>query len=178
LREAIRALAAAQPEAGIVHVNVAARDLGEDAFVHDVAALLHEYRVSPALLALEITETSLIKSGERAERTIASLRERGVRVWLDDFGVEYSSLRYLHRLSVDGLKIDRSFVGGTNGELAAPAIVRMILELANSLGLDVIAEGIETAAQRDALCELGCLRGQGYLFAAMAKQPAASVSLA
>ena len=178
LREAIRALAAAQPEAGIVHVNVAARDLGEDAFVHDVAALLHEYRVSPALLALEITETSLIKSGERAERTIASLRERGVRVWLDDFGVEYSSLRYLHRLTVDGLKIDRSFVGGTNGELAAPAIVRMLLELANSLGLDVIAEGIETAAQRDALCELGCLRGQGYLFAAMAKQPAASVSLA
>jgi EAL domain len=120
--------------------------------------------VAPASLAVEVVEGSLIRSGDRAERMLRRLRSMGVKIWIDDFGVEYSSLRYLHRLPIDGLKIDRAFVGGADGNLASPAIVRLIIELARSLELGVVAEGIETERQREALIALGCLHGQGYLF--------------
>jgi len=92
------------------------------------------------------------------------LRAMGVKIWIDDFGVEYSSLRYLHRLPIDGVKIDRTFVGGSDGSLASPTIVRPIVELARSLELDVVAEGVETVVQRKELVALGCRYGQGYLF--------------
>jgi EAL domain-containing protein (putative c-di-GMP-specific phosphodiesterase class I) len=111
----------------------------------------------------------LIRSGDRAETMLRRLRAMGAKIWIDDFGVEYSSLRYLHRLPIDGVKIDRTFVGGPDGSLAAPSIVRLIIELARSLELGVVAEGVETERQRDALLELGCQHGQGYLYSTSAR---------
>jgi diguanylate cyclase (GGDEF)-like protein len=156
---------AGDASAGLVHVNLAVQDLAEATLMRTVATLLERNGLTPNLLAIEITEGSLVRSGGRAEATLKHLRRLGVRIWIDDFGVEYSSLRYLDRLPVDGVKIDRSFIGGADGKLASPVIVKTIVELAKSFDLEVIAEGIETREQRDALVELGCTYGQGYLYA-------------
>jgi diguanylate cyclase (GGDEF)-like protein len=149
---------------GILHVNVSVRELLEVDLDTFVESILARYGVNPASLAIEVIEGSLIRSGDRAEQMLRRLRALGFKIWIDDFGVEYSSLRYLHRLPIDGVKIDRTFVGGADGGLASPAIVRLIIELAGSLELGVVAEGIETARQRDELLALGCVLGQGYLF--------------
>ena len=162
--EAIRRFAAGDTPPGIIHVNVSARELFDESLDKIVADLLRRYGVSPTSLAVEVIEGSLIRSGDRAERMLRKLRAMGAKIWIDDFGVEYSSLRYLHRLPIDGVKIDRTFVGGADGSLAAPTIVRLIVELARSLELGVVAEGVETVRQRDALLELGCMHGQGYLY--------------
>jgi diguanylate cyclase (GGDEF)-like protein len=149
---------------GTLHVNVSVRELLEDDLDTTVELVLERYGVAPESLAIEVIEGSLIRSGDRAEQMLRRLRAIGIKIWIDDFGVEYSSLRYLHRLPIDGVKIDRTFVGGTDGALASPAIVRLIIELAGSLDLGVVAEGIETVCQRDELIALGCVLGQGYLF--------------
>ncbi len=149
---------------GTLHVNVSVRELLENDLDTTVQQLLERYDVAPESLAIEVIEGSLIRSGDRAEQMLRRLRALGIKIWIDDFGVEYSSLRYLHRLPIDGVKIDRTFVGGADGALASPAIVRLIIELAGSLGLGVVAEGIETVRQRDELVALGCVLGQGYLF--------------
>jgi EAL domain-containing protein (putative c-di-GMP-specific phosphodiesterase class I) len=149
---------------GTLHVNVSVRELLEDDLDTSVELVFERYGVAPESLAIEVIEGSLIRSGDRAEQMLRRLRAIGIKIWIDDFGVEYSSLRYLHRLPIDGVKIDRTFVGGADGGLASPAIVRLIIELAGSLGLGVVAEGIETARQRDELIALGCALGQGYLF--------------
>ncbi len=149
---------------GTLHVNVSVRELLENDLDTTVEQLLERYDVAPESLAIEVIEGSLIRSGDRAEQMLRRLRALGIKIWIDDFGVEYSSLRYLHRLPIDGVKIDRTFVGGADGALASPAIVRLIIELAGSLGLGVVAEGIETVRQRDELVALGCVLGQGYLF--------------
>jgi EAL domain-containing protein (putative c-di-GMP-specific phosphodiesterase class I) len=162
--EAIRRYAAGETPSGTLHVNVSARELLDDSLDRVVAELLERYDVPPASLAVEVIEGSLIRSGDRAETMLRRLRSMGVKIWIDDFGVEYSSLRYLHSLPIDGVKIDRTFVGGADGSLASPSIVRLIIELARSLELGVVAEGVETSRQRDALLELGCAQGQGYLF--------------
>jgi len=146
------------------HVNLSVANLREETLVSTVAALLERYAVAPSSLGIEVTEGSLVRSGGNAEAVLLGLRALGVRIWIDDFGVEYSSLRYLDRLPITGVKIDRSFVGGADGKLASPTIVRMIVDLARSLELDVIAEGIETTEQRDALLGIGCVYGQGYLY--------------
>jgi diguanylate cyclase (GGDEF)-like protein len=162
--EAIRCFAAGDAPPGTIHVNVSARELFDESLDTIVADLLGRYGVAPTSLAIEVIEGSLIRSGDRAERMLRKLRAMGAKIWIDDFGVEYSSLRYLHRLPIDGVKIDRTFVGGADGSLAAPTIVRLIVELARSLELGVVAEGVETIRQRDALLELGCMHGQGYLY--------------
>lgn len=152
-----------------VHVNMTVADLAEESLLSTVARLLAEHAIAPAALAIEITEGTLVRSGDRAEAMLGRLRALGVRIWIDDFGVEYSSLRYLDRLPLDGVKLDRSFIGGTDGGLQSPSIVKMIVELARSLELDVIAEGVETERQRDALLELGCVYGQGFLYTPAAR---------
>jgi diguanylate cyclase (GGDEF)-like protein len=162
--EAIRRFAAGDAPGDTLHVNVSARELLDDSLDAIVRELLERYNVAAASLAVEVIEGSLIRSGDRAETMLRRLRAMGVKIWIDDFGVEYSSLRYLHSLPIDGVKIDRTFVGGADGSLASPSIVRLIIELARSLELGVVAEGIETPRQRDALLELGCTHGQGYLF--------------
>jgi EAL domain-containing protein (putative c-di-GMP-specific phosphodiesterase class I) len=114
------------------------------------------------MLRLEITEGTAITDPERARAVLAELRAIGVRVSIDDFGTGYSSLSYLQMLPVDALKIDRSFVSGTDRS----EIIQLIVGLANTLGLDVVAEGTETEVQVEHVAALGCGYAQGYFFAA------------
>ena len=109
---------------------------------------------------------------KRQLRTLRTLRSHGVQAQLDDFGTGFSALSYLHRFPIECLKIDQSFVAGLTGESRPEslAVIRAILALAGTLGIETIGEGIEEASQRDALKELGCVYGQGYLFG----RPAAS----
>jgi EAL domain-containing protein (putative c-di-GMP-specific phosphodiesterase class I) len=130
-------------------------------------ALLRDHGVAPEQVRIEVTEGALMDNPDQVSEILDRLRQAGVVTALDDFGTGYSSLSYLHRFQLHTLKIDRSFVtdlvpgGGGGGE----AVVRAILALSQSLGLEVVAEGIETTVQRDALLALGCEHGQGYLFA-------------
>src|SRR5690606_35843137 len=111
-------------------------------------------------------EVALLDDAPRALRMLSHLRERGVQALLDDFGTGFSALSYLHRFPIQSLKIDRSFVAGLDGDTQAEslALVRAILALAGTLGIDTIGEGIETEEQRRILLELGCPFGQGYLY--------------
>jgi EAL domain-containing protein (putative c-di-GMP-specific phosphodiesterase class I) len=127
--------------------------------------------VAPHCLILEVTESLLLEDSPQLEQTFKELKLLGIRLALDDFGTGYSSLAYLHRFPIDILKIHRSFVerlvhehDGLEG-VDAVALARAILSLADALGLDTVAEGIEVEAQRETLVRLGCHTGQGYVFA-------------
>ena len=124
-----------------------------------------ESGLRPDLLMLEITESALLEDGPRAVEVLSQLRALGVRLCIDDFGTGYSSLRYLHQFPIDSLKIDRSFVSGRDGGIANEPIVQMVVSLAHALGMDVIAEGIESPMQREKLLATGCTIGQGFYFA-------------
>jgi diguanylate cyclase (GGDEF)-like protein/PAS domain S-box-containing protein len=153
-----------------VSVNVSSRYLNQGHVAEDVRNALGQNRLAPDCLILEVTESLLLENSKHIERTFAELKTIGVRLALDDFGTGYSSLSYLHRLPIDILKIDRSFVerlgraDGSNDGADAAALAKAILSLADALGLDTVAEGIEFDAQRDILLTLGCKVGQGYLF--------------
>jgi EAL domain-containing protein (putative c-di-GMP-specific phosphodiesterase class I) len=150
----------------VVAVNVSGHQLQRRDFADDVAAALRASGLPPARLTLEVTETALVRDPRRARRVLGEIRALGVRVAIDDFGTGYSSLAYLQQLPLDVLKIDKRFVDGVGlGRGPALAIPRAIVALGRALGLRTVAEGIETAAQRDALHALGCTSGQGYLFA-------------
>src|SRR6185369_15000020 len=116
------------------------------------------------VLRLEITETFLVEDPDQALTALGRLRALGVGVKLDDFGSGYSSLDYLQRFPFDTIKIDRSFVSRLPASRETTEIVRAVIGLARSLGLDLVAEGIENRAQLDCLKELGCRYGQGYWF--------------
>jgi EAL domain-containing protein (putative c-di-GMP-specific phosphodiesterase class I) len=151
-------------------INVSSRYLHQGDIVRDVREALTENGVKPDCLILEVTESLLLENSERLETTFRDLKILGVRLALDDFGTGYSSLAYLHRFPIDILKIDRSFVerlareGEGQEGVDAVALAKAILSLADALGLDTVAEGIEVDAQRDALLALGCKTGQGYSF--------------
>jgi predicted signal transduction protein with EAL and GGDEF domain len=145
-------------------VNVSARQFHHRDFVDDVLAVLDETGANPQRLELELTESHLVQDVETMIVKMGQLQARGVRFALDDFGTGYSSLSYLKRLPLNQLKIDRSFVRDLLSDPNDAAIVRTIVALGGSLDLQVIAEGVETPAQRDALLRLGCQRFQGYLF--------------
>lgn len=147
-----------------IAVNISARQLHDDAFVDDILAILDTTGADPNLLELELTETLLVKNVEDAIVKMRQLRARGVRFSLDDFGTGYSSMNYLKRLPLERLKIDKSFVRDLLTDPNDAAIVRTIVALGQSLGLSVIAEGVETVAQRDMLLTSGCSLFQGYLF--------------
>ena len=151
---------------GYVSINVSPRHFRSDDFVERLLFLLESAGADPARLRIEITEVALLDDAPRALRMLSQLRERGVLVLLDDFGTGFSALSYLHRFPIQALKIDQSFVQGLGSDLHAEslALVRAILALAGTLGIDTIAEGVETQAQRDMLDELGCQYGQGYLY--------------
>jgi diguanylate cyclase (GGDEF)-like protein/PAS domain S-box-containing protein len=151
-------------------VNVSSRYLNHGNVVDDVRTALTAHRVPPDSLILEVTESLLLENSAQLEQTFKDLKMIGVRLALDDFGTGYSSLAYLHRFPIDILKIDRSFVErlvrereGIEG-VDAVALARAILSLAEALGLDTVAEGIEFEAQREILLGLGCRTGQGYVF--------------
>jgi diguanylate cyclase (GGDEF)-like protein len=146
-----------------ITVNVSSRQLVQQNFLSVVERAVHDAGLEPSELRLEITETALMDSPRTAAGLLRELRDFGVKIYLDDFGTGYSSLSHLHRLPVDALKIDRSFV---NSLLLPdrPAIVESILALARTLNTSVVAEGIESAAQAHELERLGCTHAQGYLF--------------
>jgi EAL domain-containing protein (putative c-di-GMP-specific phosphodiesterase class I) len=148
-----------------VGVNLSARQFSRDGLADHVKALLLQFGVSSRQLGLEMTESSLIPNLRTALDVLGSLRTLGVSLLLDDFGTGYSSLNHLHSFPFDVLKIDRSFVVRMTEGDQPLQIVRTIIELARVLGLDVVAEGIETREQYRLLRHLGCRFGQGYLFA-------------
>ena len=146
-----------------MHVNICGRDLNRSSLVAHVEQVLQAHQATPGSLTLELTETMLMGRLDVALRTMASLRAIGVRFSIDDFGTGYSSLSYLGRLPIDSLKIDRSFVMALHESRQNLEIVRAMLTLGQTLGHQVIAEGIETPAQLAMLRELGVHEGQGYL---------------
>ncbi len=148
-----------------IAVNISARQLDAGAdFVAEVQAVLADTGLDPAALTIEVTETAVIGDVEDAGLVLEVLRTLGVRVAIDDFGTGYSSLTHLHRLPVDILKIDRSFVGGMTEDAASGTLVRSLVQLGRSLGIETVAEGIEDQVQLDILLDEQCDSGQGYLF--------------
>jgi EAL domain-containing protein (putative c-di-GMP-specific phosphodiesterase class I) len=148
----------------ILSVNVSARQFLQADFVAQVRASLARSGASPTRLALELTESVLLENVEEAILRMQQLRALGIGFALDDFGTGYSSLSYLKRLPLDQVKIDQSFVRDVNHDPNDAAIVRAILAMSRSLGLGVIAEGVETEAQYAFLSENGCTEFQGYWF--------------
>ena len=147
-----------------VAINVTARELTQPGFVNQVLATCRRHGVEPDRLRLELTETMVMADLDAAVRALEGLRAKGVTAALDDFGIGYSSMAYLQRLPVDVLKIDKSFVAGLPDDEDDRSIVGLVVGLARALNLDVTAEGIESEEQRQALVELGCRAGQGFLF--------------
>jgi predicted signal transduction protein with EAL and GGDEF domain len=144
-------------------VNVSGAQLREPGLVEEVAEALAATQLDASSLTLEITETALMGSFEAAIEQLDALKDLGVDLAIDDFGIGYSSLRYLRRLPLDNLKIEKSFVDGIGQPSDEPALLRAIVDLADIFGLTVIAEGIERPEQRERLLELGCDLGQGHL---------------
>jgi len=153
------------PDAGIdcITVNVSSRQLMQQHFMLIVEQAIEASGLKPCDLRLEITETALMDSPHVAAKVLSELREFGVKIYLDDFGTGYSSLSHLHKLPVDALKIDRSFVKSL-AVADRPAIVESILALARTLNTSVVAEGIESDDQARELQRLGCTHAQGFLF--------------
>ena len=145
-------------------VNVSARQFHQPDFVDQVRQSLLASGADPTRLKLELTESVVLDNVETVIGRMQELDRLGVGFSLDDFGTGYSSLSYLKRLPLDQIKIDQSFVRDVPGDPNDAAIVRAILAMSQSLGLQVIAEGVETQAQRDFLFENGCNAFQGYLF--------------
>jgi diguanylate cyclase len=145
-------------------VNVSATNLLDSAFLGDLRRRMDHWRTPPGMLRLEITESVLIAEGSRVRNVIDSLGALGVNLSLDDFGTGYSPLSYLRELPVTELKIDRSFVEAMMSDRDTATIVAAVIGLARRLGIDVVAEGIETAGQLEMLRSFECPFAQGYLF--------------
>lgn len=148
----------------VVHVNVSTRQFGP-ALVKTVASALAATGLPAERLGLEVTESILLDDADSAASTLHDLKEMGVSLSIDDFGTGYSSLAYLKQLDLHELKIDKSFIDGLGEDAGDSAIVAAVIALAHALGLEVVAEGIETVAQLERLKSMGCDIGQGYYFA-------------
>jgi len=149
----------------VVAVNVSAVQISRPGFAESVEALLRAWSIPPCCLELEVTESMVIDPDSEQHRQMQLLRALGVSVSIDDFGTGFSSLSYLHRLKIDAVKLDRSFVQAIATQRGAQHLVRAMIAVAKGLGVDVIAEGVETDAQRRELVEAGCPVMQGFLFA-------------
>lgn len=147
-----------------VAVNVSALQLQQADFAPFVSALVRRYRLPEGALEIELTESALLVNPEQVLANLDALKEVGVRLSIDDFGTGYSSLSYLKRLSLDKLKVDRSFVQGLPDNANDAAITHTIVTVAHQLGMSVTAEGVETEAQREYLRSLGCEYLQGFMF--------------
>lgn len=165
LRE-VCAQAAKELKSGITckfAVNVSTIQMKEEGFVESVLRIMEEYQMPPELLELELTESSFMDIGEMKE-AIQRLREAGITIAIDDFGTGYSTFSYIKELPADTLKIDMAFIRDILDNENSQAIVKAIVTLADTAGLNVVAEGIEERAQADMLLSLGCREGQGYYF--------------
>jgi EAL domain-containing protein (putative c-di-GMP-specific phosphodiesterase class I) len=147
-----------------VSVNLSGYQINQPGLVAAVEEALASSDLPPRCLSLEVTESSLIDNVAAAISTLKDVKALGVSLQLDDFGTGYSSLSYLRQFPIDVLKIDRSFIRKGSGSLATPNLVRTIVMMGQDLGLDVVAEGIETPAQVEWLKRIGCTHGQGYYF--------------
>jgi diguanylate cyclase (GGDEF)-like protein len=147
-----------------VSVNISPSQLGRDGFADHLLELAAEAGADPAWIVAEVTETVLTAENDRMLASLASLSRAGVRIALDDFGTGYSSLAWLHEMPVDIVKIDKSFVQTMAHDHRRAVVVAAVLDIADQIGLMVVAEGVETEAQRRMLEEMGCTHGQGWLF--------------
>jgi EAL domain-containing protein (putative c-di-GMP-specific phosphodiesterase class I) len=161
---------------GTVAVNLSPIQFSRDDLAETIHAILLETGLSPRRLEVEVTESTLMSDQTRGLHILRKLKAMGISVAMDDFGTGYSSLATLHAFPFDKIKLDQSFVKRLPGDAAAAAIVRTVLALGESLGIPVLAEGIETEAQWQFLAREGCVKGQGYLFAkpvSLSRLPAA-----
>jgi EAL domain-containing protein (putative c-di-GMP-specific phosphodiesterase class I) len=149
----------------VMCVNLSARQLSRPELAETVKRVLGETGMEGGYLSLDVTETVYVSTLEQNTAVLDHLKAMGVEISIDDFGTIYSSLSYLKRLPADALKIDKSFVKGLGGEVEDTAIVQMIIGLAHTLGMEVIAEGVESEEQARLLKEMGCDLAQGYHFA-------------
>lgn len=145
-------------------INLTGKQFNRQDLVERIRSTLRETGLPPSCLRIEITESVVMDTDAAVVATLAELRELGIHLSMDDFGTGYSSLSYLRRLPLGSLKIDRSFTAAAGGKLESGEIVATIVELAHRLGMEVVAEGVETFEQLDILRELGCEYGQGFLF--------------
>jgi EAL domain-containing protein (putative c-di-GMP-specific phosphodiesterase class I) len=159
-------------------VNISGRQILQPDLVEQVAEILDSTGLDPCLLRLELTESVLVENEAAAARCLNGLRQLGLKLVIDDFGTGYSSLSYLHRMPIDTIKIDASFVRTMASDEKNRRIVETILSLGKNLGVEVIAEGVETKAQAQALHRLGCLFVQGHLFSPSVDASAAGALLA
>jgi len=168
LRQACRQLAVWRNVHGLtdikINVNVSPQQMVDPDFASFVAASLSESQLDPKHIALELTETAIFDSREQGNRTLEALRCIGTPIMLDDFGTGFSSLTHLQRVRMDALKIDQTFVRGADGGFASVPIVETLIALAKTLGIVVVAEGVETERQAALLSALGCRFAQGFLF--------------
>jgi EAL domain-containing protein (putative c-di-GMP-specific phosphodiesterase class I) len=162
----------------VMLANLSANQLRGVDMVHSIEQMLAGADLAGCRLAVDITESALLEVAEEKAGVLSRLREMGVRISIDDFGTGYSSLSYLKHLPADILKIDKSFVRGLGENVEDTAIVRMIIDLAHTLGMEVIAEGVEGADKLDLLREMGCDMAQGFYFARPLPPEAASRLLA
>ncbi|MEM8705715.1 MAG: bifunctional diguanylate cyclase/phosphodiesterase [Actinomycetota bacterium] len=149
----------------VVAINASPRELTRPGYAYRLALAAEEVGVRPDNVIVEVTETAIMEAGQAADDNLRALRRVGARVALDDFGTGYSSISRLRRNDFDVLKIDRSFVAGVADHRDDRAVVTAIVALADAFGVEVVAEGVETQAQLDAITELGCHAAQGWLFA-------------
>ncbi|HJZ80450.1 MAG TPA: EAL domain-containing protein, partial [Pyrinomonadaceae bacterium] len=145
-------------------VNLSSKQVTQPDLVDQIRTILGETNIEAKCLKLEITESAVMDNADMAARLLKRLKALGVQLSIDDFGTGYSSLGYLHRFPLNTLKIDRSFVGRIGEAAENMEIVRAIVSLAENMGMDVVAEGVETLSQLAQLRKLNCQYGQGYLF--------------
>ena len=157
-------LQAVRPGLGVA-VNVSAHQLNSGDFLPTVRAALADAQLAPELLTLEITESALLHNTDAVLRHLEEIRALGTRISLDDFGTGYSSLTYLHRLPINELKIDQSFVQTLGNDGSDRILLNTIIQLGRAYGLTVVAEGIDSEQKLRVLNKLGCRYGQGFLFA-------------
>lgn len=167
LRQALQQMSAWREQTGVspkVSVNISGRHFASPDFINTVLALLHEFKIEPNTLGIEITERAVIEKFAIAQNNIQVLQKNHVRVLLDDFGTGYSSLNYLHQLTLDVIKIDRTFVKGSRGSKQDNPIINSIVALASAMNLTVVAEGVETQDELMVLRDAGCDLCQGFYF--------------
>jgi diguanylate cyclase (GGDEF)-like protein len=160
-----------------VSVNASPRQLFRADFPGEVETMMRKNQLSPGMLKLEVTETVVMRDVEKSAAVLNTLKDFGVGLALDDFGTGYSSLSYLHRLPIDALKIDRSFVTTLTTSRDTGAIVNTIMGMARNLNLSVIAEGVESQPEAVKLAQLGCDYAQGFLFGMPMDAPAVTAML-
>lgn len=165
IREVARILAAGVCEDfECISLNMSAKQFQDNCFIDNLKQYLIEFAVPPEFIKIELTETALVVDPQQAVATINSLKELGIRISLDDFGTGYSSLSYLHRIPIDQLKVDQSFVRDITINKVSRSITETIIMMANSMEIDVIAEGVETLEEKELLESFGCHHYQGYYF--------------